>query len=341
MRPKALKEFLIRSIEKGHPVCITGRPGIGKTDITNQAVASLGYDLLVLHPTVDDPIDYKGLPAIVDQDGQNKAEFLPYGNLRQMIDADKPLVVFFDDLGQAAESIQKALMQLLLSRSINGQAISEHVRFVAATNRKEDKAGVTGLLEPVKSRFASIVELEVSLDDWMEWAVKAGIHHTILAFMKFAPQHFDNFKPTKDMTNSISPRTLAHLNQWVQMGLSDLCRFDAYHGAIGSAATEYEAFEHMANQLIPPQEIIKQPDKAPLPDRSRADICYATVMGLASIATQKNIEAVVKFLNRFEHAGLLEFAVLCYRSIIDRDITICSNSMAWNKWAAKNKDVIK
>ena len=36
---------------------------------------------------------------------------------------------------------------------------SDQVTFIACTNRKTDMAGVTGILEPVKSRFISISEL--------------------------------------------------------------------------------------------------------------------------------------------------------------------------------------
>ena len=350
MRPKALKSFLISAINANLPVCITGRPGIGKTDITMQAVTEciyksdmLPFNSLVLHPTVDDPIDYKGLPAIIKQGNGDIADFLPYGNLRAMMEADRPLVVFFDDLGQAPESIQKALMQLLLSRSINGKQISPHVRFVAATNRKEDKAGVSGLLEPVKSRFASIVELDVSLDDWIEWAFLHAIHANVIAFIKFAAHHFGEYKPTKDMTNSVTPRTLSHLSRWVHMQLPEICRFDAYYGAIGHAASEYEAFERMADSLVPAEEIIKDPKRSPLPDRHAPDVCYATVMSLATVASAENINAIVTFIDRFEPAGLVEFGMLCMRGIYNKKDgrEICSNSGAWTTWAAKHHDFIR
>ncbi len=121
-----------------------------------------------MHPVVSDPTDFKGLPGIIG----DKAEFLPFGDLRQMIEADKPTIVFLDDLGQAPAVVQAACMQLLLARQINGKKISGHIVFIAATNRREDRAGVTGILEPVKSRFKTILDLEVSADEWTEWAFK-------------------------------------------------------------------------------------------------------------------------------------------------------------------------
>ena len=86
-------------------------------------------------------------------DGQ--AEFLPFGDLRALIQADKDTVFFLDDLGQAPPTVQAAAMQLILARRINGHHVSDSVTFIAATNRKQDKAGVSGILEPVKSRFAT------------------------------------------------------------------------------------------------------------------------------------------------------------------------------------------
>jgi len=55
----------------------------------------------------------KGLPFVVN----NNAEFLPFGNLRKLINADKLTVCFFDDLGQATPAVQSSAMQLILSRT--------------------------------------------------------------------------------------------------------------------------------------------------------------------------------------------------------------------------------
>ncbi len=76
MTPSQLARFLPSAIEAAYPVCITGAPGIGKTDIVVQACDKLKYTLLVCHPAVDEPINYKGLPSFND----GEVEFLPYGN---------------------------------------------------------------------------------------------------------------------------------------------------------------------------------------------------------------------------------------------------------------------
>jgi hypothetical protein len=131
-----------------------------------------------------------------------KAEFLPFGNLRKLLNATVPTLFFLDDLGQAPQGVQAAAMQLLLAREINGQKISDYVSFAAATNRKEDRAGVSGILEPVKSRFVTIINVETNADDWLRWARRNGLPEELLMLIKWRPELLEKFKATADMTNS-------------------------------------------------------------------------------------------------------------------------------------------
>lgn len=157
MYAKQLESLLTFMFEENLPVLIKGTPGIGKSDVVAQAAQKIGWPLIISHPVVADPTDYKGLPFAVD----GHAKFLPFGDLEKLLETKTPLIYFLDDLGQATPAVQSAVMQLLLARQINGHKISKEVRFVAATNGRADRANVQGILEPVKSRFASIVELEI------------------------------------------------------------------------------------------------------------------------------------------------------------------------------------
>ena len=160
MKPSTLATTLAIAMEYKLNILIKGTPGIGKTDIVHQAAEKSNNKLIISHPVVSDPVDYKGMPAIITIDKETRAEFLPFGDLQALIEAEGPTTFFMDDLGQAPPAVQAAAMQLLLARRINNHKVSDHVCFIAATNNKEDKAGVSGILEPVKSRFCSIIQLE-------------------------------------------------------------------------------------------------------------------------------------------------------------------------------------
>jgi MoxR-like ATPase len=149
MRPTQLSSLLAASFKHRQKVLINGMPGIGKSDIVAQAAADIQADLLISHPAVSDPTDYKGMPAVLP-DG--RAEFLPFGDLDKLIKANRPTINFLDDIGHAPPAVQAALMQLLLARRVNGHKISDHVVFCGATNDTKHMAGVAGMLEPVKFR---------------------------------------------------------------------------------------------------------------------------------------------------------------------------------------------
>src|SRR3972149_4736181 len=123
MTPNKLKDILKDAVTHGEQLLIVGMPGIGKTDIVKAACNDLGADVIMSHPAVSDPTDYKGLPFKITDNSH--AEFLPFGETWRAIQADKLTVWFIDDLGQASEAVQKALMQLLLGRKLNGQMMGE------------------------------------------------------------------------------------------------------------------------------------------------------------------------------------------------------------------------
>src|SRR5512137_1189962 len=116
MTPRDLSKALAIAVKNGLPVIIKGKPGIGKSDIVAQVAADLSYDLKISHPQVSDPTDYKGFP-FPDKSGE-RATFLPFGELADLIEAKHPTIAFLDDIGQAPPAVQAALMQLLLARRV-------------------------------------------------------------------------------------------------------------------------------------------------------------------------------------------------------------------------------
>jgi len=293
MKPKELKRFLTFAFSQRENVLIKGKPGIGKSDIVAQASQDAGCELIISHPVVSDPTDYKGMPF---QDG-TKADFLPFGELQRIIDADKPTVFFLDDLGQASPSVQASCMQLLLARRINNFKVSDHVTFVAATNRKEDKAGVTGILEPVKSRFASIVELNVNTDDWCEWAVANNMPHELISFLRFRPDMLDkDTLPSKDIVNTHSPRTVASLGR-LQKNLPVDLRYEVFSGAVGEGfASEYIGYLSIFTKLPTFKDILDSPKTIDIP--SEPSYLYALSGLVSNKALLSNIETLMQFIER-------------------------------------------
>lgn len=331
MKPSKLVEYLAFSIDKNLPVLVKGKPGIGKSDIVAQAACDAKAKLIISHPVVSDPTDYKGLP-FPKSDGT--ADFLPFGDLNKIITAREKTVFFLDDLGQASPSVQAACMQLLLARRINGHKVSENVTFIAATNRRQDKAAVNGLLEPVKSRFNSIVELEVNAEDWVKWALINDMPTELIAFIRFKPDLLDQFEPTKDIINSPSPRTVAAVGKQQALGLPRDFEFEAFTGAAGEAfATDYRTFLKMFRELPSMEEIIMNPGGAPVP-ADPGTLC-AISSALAHKMSDQNIGAICTYLDRLPQ----EISVACVSDATTKKRELCNNR-AYIQWASDKSDLL-
>jgi len=333
MKPKQLKSFLKKAIPARLPVLIKGQPGVGKSAIVEQVCRELGVDLITTHPVVSEPIDYKGMPCLVGEGDEKRATFLPFGDLQRLIEAEKPTVYFIDDFGQAPKMTQAALMQLLLARQINGHKISDQVTFVAATNRLQDKAAVSGLIEPVKSRFITIVELKPDLEDWIEWALRDGnIPPELVAFIRFRPDFLHSFKPTYDLVNTPSPRAIAHVGRLMRLveanpELKDI-EFELYSGAAGEDfATELIGFLKVCREMEDPEFVIEHPDEASVP--TDPSVLYALCAALAYRADKANFGNIIRYANRLP----AEFSVLLVKDCIRRNPRLQSTKelISWIK----------
>jgi hypothetical protein len=324
VRAQQLAELLEAFIPKRLPVLITGAPGIGKSDIVAQAAERTGHELLISHPVVEDPTDSKGLP-FPSADGQC-AHHLPFGDLERAVNSTSPLLWFLDDLGQASAAVQAAKMQLLLARRVGDHVLPDHVTFIAATNRRSDNAGVTGILDPVISRFASVVELEPNVDDWTTWAVTHDVPAELIAFLRFRADLLSVKKTTRDIENAPSPRSWGFVAKTMRVVPKDL-ELIAYAGAVGEgAAVELMSFLGIYRQLPSPDAILLSPDTAAIPDNASA--LYAVATALGAYASEANFDRVVTYVNRMIDEGYREFAALLVRDAVRRTPSI-QNSPAF------------
>ena len=331
--PSAFKDLLRMQIKNHNPTMVKGPPGIGKTDMIKQVCKEMGISLIMFHPVVSDPTDFKGFPFI-GPDGI--ARFVPFAELKMLVDAKKPTVAFLDDLGQAPPSVQAACMQLILGGQINGIKIPDLVTFLAATNRKQDNANVTGILEPVKSRFTTIVELKTSMKDWVQWANQAGLPHEMIAFIRLKPKMLSDFKATANMTNSPSPRTIHNAAKLFSAGVCNnpALEFPALAGAAGAGfAAEFIGFRKIYKDLPDPDHIIMSPNVAKVPTEPSA--LYAVCGAVAARANPSNMANVVTYANRIPS----DFSMVMIIDTLDR-APDCAQTPAFIKWAAEHSDFV-
>jgi hypothetical protein len=349
MKPSLLMKCLTKAIEKRQALLLTGPPGVGKTDVVKQASKITGAELIVSHPVVDDPTNYKGMPWVIQKaDGRTEAVFLPFSNLSRIIEAKNLTVFLLDDLGQAPPAVQAAAMQLLLARSLNEFKISDQVVFMACSNRREDKAGVQGILEPVKSRFFAILPFDVDLVDWTIWAAENKMPFDLINFIRWRPELLHQFEASRDMKNTPCPRTIAHAGEIILSGYPDECRLEMLAGAAGAGfATEFVGFLKLKESIPNVDDLIMNPDKADIPNEM--SILYALCGALAERADVHTFKSIISYAERLtkeykdakgqKREAKAEFNIIIIKDCLLKDPALKKNK-SFLEWQIKHKDTI-
>ena len=294
MNYKIAKQIISFCLGNNRNLLIKGRPGIGKSEIIESISKDLGFEFIISHPVVQDPTDYKGMPCVIG----DEAKFIPFNDLNKLINATEDTVFFLDDLGQASPSVQAACMQLILAREVNGHKISDKVRFIAATNRKKDKAGVGTFLQPLKSRF-TIIELEPDIQGWIDWALGAGMPLELIGAVKYRPQWITEYEPTKDISNVPTPRNIVEIGKFMLDGMPRELLSHAATGRIGvGAASELNAFLGLIDSMPSASDIKINPSTADIP---REPSCQYVLTGmLVGHSTPETFSAFCEYITRFD-----------------------------------------
>lgn len=322
MKPSNAKILLNAAIAARRPVLFTGAPGIGKTDIVRQVIESRGARMILSHPSVSDPTDFKGLPW--PGADASHATFLPFGEFAEALNATTETVWVLDDLGQASPAVQAAAMQLLLARRVNGHVLPDCVTFVAMTNGRTHRANVSGILEPVKSRFATIVELQPDVDEWCTWLLTeqtelpTEIAAMGAAYMRFQPASLSKFTPTADLTNSPSPRTWTNALRVLSWQMPSVVETESVAGSVGEAdAVAFLGFIRLFRELPSIDAILIDPNAAPIP--TQPGTLYAVTTALATRVTPTNFGRIARYAHRLWDGKLGDFGALLVRDCLRRD----------------------
>jgi MoxR-like ATPase len=334
--PRAAIRLIKKAIQHGTPIGIQGAPGVGKTAVVSAAcdelnAAGISVKLHVMHPATMEAIDARG--ALWMNQTEGEAEFFPIGEIQRDMFSNTfegTVVVFIDDLGQGAPSIQKALMQLLHGRTLNGRRVADNVTFLMATNRKKDKAGVTGILDPVAGRFATIVNLIPDPEQWAnDYAKQAGINMDVIRFVEhhqmealFVPE------PNQDMRKSRNPRTIEQLSQLVDWQLPEADERAVYAGCIGKEGADlFMSFMNIKRHLPSFDEIVAEPTTTTVPDGNPGAMFCLTGM-LCVLATRENMAAVIQYVSRFRDR---EFQVLTMEDMckVNPEAVECPAFLKW------------
>lgn len=309
------------------PVFVWGSPGVGKSSVVKQLAEALKVRLQDVRALLLDPVDLRGLPFL-GTDGRSKwatPEFLPQ---------DGAGILFLDELNAAPAMVQASCYQLVLDRKLGEYTLPDGWAIIAAGNCDSDRGATTRMPTPLRNRFVHL-ELEVDLQEWSEWAIRAAIRPEVIAFLRFRPEVLSLFD--RDAHAFPSPRSwefVSHILDSLDSQPNPTIEHEVIAGAVGTGAgTEFSAFLQMFRQLPNIDAILLNPLQEPVPDNAAAQ--YAVASALARCATDTNFDRVCLYLNRLP----TEFRVLCVRDATLRTPAIRCTA-GYTRWAIDNHHAI-
>lgn len=290
---------------------ITGAGGIGKSDLAREIANKYNLKLIDIRPTTMLPEDLNGFCRIKD----DKSEYVPFNVFP--IEGDpiqentKGWLLFIDEFDKASKEMQAGLYKLILDRQIGNKNIHNKCFIVCAGNRQQDNAFSNVLSAPMKSRLIHI-ELDISPEEWLEYAQNVGIDKRIIAFIDYKKNMLINFDPeSKDLTYAC-PRTWAMLSKVIKK-LSDLNDYQyLISGTVGeSVMYDFFTFTNLFFNLPSIKQIIdKEPIK--IPDESPKK--YAIIQHIIEEITEDDLDNVAYFIDKFPG----EFKALFLKKIANK-----------------------
>jgi hypothetical protein len=319
VRPSEVSLALSRLLPTRRPVYLWGPPGVGKSSVVRQAARETGLGMVDLRAVLLDPVDLRGLPRIHrDSAIWCPPAFLPRGGQG---------VLFLDELAQAPPLVQAACLQLTLDRKLGEYVLPEEWSVVAASNRQEDRAGAHRLISPLLNRFVHL-DLEVSHDDWQEWAAQAGIAPEVRSFLRYRPVLLFQFDPLAAARAFPTPRSWEFVSQVLPHAPSELMHA-VIAGCVGEGpAAEFAGFLRLCRELPDLDTILASPGTAPVP--KEPTVLYALVGALTECCRRSDQALLAAFVT---YAGRLpdEFAMLAMRDAlaINPKLIALPTAQAW------------
>jgi hypothetical protein len=340
MHPTQLVAALDVCVRTNQPAMIHGSPGVGKSQIVKQVADKHNMEMIDLRLSQLDPVDLRGVPSVDNKTRKtiwNVPDFLPTSGRG---------ILFLDEINSAAQATQAAAYQLVLDRKLGDYELPDGWTIVAAGNRTSDRAIVNQMSTALKNRFVHL-NFEVSNDDWCTWALKSNVATEIIGFIRFRPlllnefearndskEERDRMQRLKDAQAFATPRSYEFLSNIVQAGPDPSIEHELYSGIIGEgAAAEFIGYMKYHRNLPNLDTVLMNPGKAPVPEEPA--MLYAMATGLASKATEDNMERVVQYTGRMP----AEFQVLLMKDVVTRDESL-SETRAFTDWSLKNAHIM-
>ena len=338
-------QILIDELKARQNVLLVGPPGCGKTARIMSVAGSCGYRTIVWRASLMERVDISG--CIIPDAVAGISRQLPFLDVHMLQNSTEKTLLFIDDLGQAPGDVQAAIMRLF-----DGGFFPANVVIWAATNRPADKAGVTSLCEPLRSRFNSayiiptpgsadksdggvlLGDWKSEVEAWLDWAFSQNAPAEIISWIRFSESTGNH--PLYQWQTSADPSVrMADYRSWgamISRWNSGLRSLPAVSAVLGKpAASSVLAFASMMSDIPDFSAMCVDPDNAPVPTAPGAQWLVAT-----AFASRVQAATCVPFLRYIVRLPRM-LTALAARDAFKRLGGNLSGCREWVKWFGENQ----
>ena len=193
----ALGEYAIPAIRQ-RPILLMGPPGIGKTQIMEQAARECGVALVAYTITHHTRQSAVGLPFIRHRNfggaDRSVTEYTMSEIIASVYDKMEQTglehgILFIDEINCVSETLAPTMLQFLQCKTFGNQAVPAGWVIVAAGNPPEYNKSVRDFDLVTLDRVRRI-DIEPNLAVWQEYARAHRLHPAVQAYLELRPQHF-------------------------------------------------------------------------------------------------------------------------------------------------------
>ena len=326
---------------RNRTIFLLGPSGVGKSDTIRAAAVEISRQHKCACPVLDkrlsqmEPPDFGGVPSVVDgRTVKNVPDWWP-------MDPESRGILLLDEITSAPPVMQAAAYEVALDRSMGGEPIPEGWMIVAAGNRASDRGVTYPLAAPLLARM-TLINVESSLEGFLNYCAEHSVRPEVMAFLKSQAQYLNERDETINTKINELPigKPFANQRAWttaVQYYLDEPAeeRLELIRGSAGDrAATDLEAFLRIWETMPSIDGAFADPEHNKLP--TGAAECYAVAVGISARLTNKNFKAALKYLNRLK----AEHRALCIKLAYKRDSAI-AECEAFAQFVSQNPELWK
>lgn len=278
-----MEQLVATFIEAGVPVLLWGPPGVGKTARIRALADRMGRHLETVILSIREPTELCGLPFVTD----GEVRFLPPAWARRLAEADRPGILFLDELTTCPPSVQAAALRVVLDRVVGELQLPPETTVIAAANPPELlAAGGWDLSPPLANRFAHIEVSETGFLPWLRGreigfevpAYSQAAFERELSFLKaelaaFLAVRGELICQPKGGRAWPSPRSWEFALRALAVARAARLRniqLDVLAACVGPGAAS-EFYSHLKSALPDPEEVLSRAAEFPV-DRTRLDV---------------------------------------------------------------------